>query len=357
MTLNPLFNWPTREWATALPETLGVNGDILCQLDAEAQNIEKLLSILVIRSGAIVFEGYYHGGQRDLYHNVNSVTKSVLATLIGIALEKGYFHSLDQSLLSFFPEYTPANLDERKQRVTLRHLLTMTSGLQAPSDDTIDHFLEDSATIQRLLDLPMRDEPGEVYYYNSVDPHLLTILLTRVTGMTTAQFARTYLFDTLGIWCDSQGNPDPWLQQPSLAGPMHPFGLSDGHLPWAVDVQGYYIGAFGLRLTTREMAKLGYLYLMRGRWGEQQVLSSAFIEEATSEHTRTPRNDGYGYYWYRSGFAGYSAECAIGFGGQIIAVLPQLDLVVATTCEPVPGSPTRRLLEDFIVPACKPESV
>ena len=345
--------WPTYAWKTKTPQELGVSSERFTQLNEYAQSTETLHSILIVRSGFIIFENYYHGWSQDKYRNVNSITKSVTSSLIGIAFREDYLHDVDQTLLSFFPEYMPSDLDPRKRAITLRHLLSMSSGFQIPPQG-VETFLEDTSSPERMLDRPLLHNPGEVYGYDDVSCHFLSLILNKVTQMPLATYAQTRLFAPLGIWHDEQGMLYPWKHGTYVADAPHPFALwneQDDAL-WSVDIRGYHVGCMGLQLTTREMAKFGYLYLNRGWWDGQSIIPEDYVQASWTQHSVTPRGEGYGYLWFLPQWRGHATSCALGYGGQIIAVVPELDLVVAITSSPEPGPIQHRIImNDFVLPS------
>ena len=346
--------WPTQNWKVKTPQETDLHPEPLTQLDSYAHDTDILRSVLIVRSGYIVFENYYHGWTQSRYQNVNSVTKSVTSALVGIALHEGYLQSLDQTLLSFFPEYTPQALDPRKQAITLRHLLSMSSGYQVPPRD-VETFLEDTTSDEKMLDRPLQHNPGEAFGYDDVSCHFLSRILHRVTHMPLAHYAQTRLFEPLGIWRDEQGTLSPWAAGTRSADTPHPFALWNAQEDalWSVDPQGYHPAGLGLQLTTREMATFGYLYLNHGWWNGQAIIPENYVRDSLSQHSVTTRGEPYGYLWYViPQWYGYTAYLAIGFGGQLIAVFPDLDTVVVTTFRPEPGpSPSRTVMNDFLIPA------
>ena len=296
-----------------------------------AQEDERIHSLLLVRSGYIVFEEYYHGWSQNKYHNVNSVTKSVTSALVGVALREKLIDTLDRPLLSFFSEYDARNGEA--DGVLLRHLLSLTSGLVSPPGD-IDTFLEHTASLERILSRPAKHEPGQVFAYDDIDIHLVSLVLSRVTGMSTAAFALAYLFEPLGIWCDEQGEPYPWQHGKASEDTPHPWGLQDGQLLWSVDRQGNTIGAFGLQLTAREMAKFGYLYLKRGIWDGRQIIPAEYVQASIRAYSSTSKGADYGYCWYILHKRRQNAYLALGFGGQLIVCLPDLDMLFVMTAQP-----------------------
>jgi CubicO group peptidase (beta-lactamase class C family) len=229
-----------------------------------------------------------------------------MTTLIGIAADQGKL-SLDDPMVSFFPNRAIANLDERKQRITVRHLSTMTSGLECdPMTDTGDlqAMRANDDWVQYSLDRPMVAEPGAKFTYCSPSIHLLSPILQEATGMTALEFARQNLFGPLGI--------------------TETF--------WETDPQGYSRGWGDLMLFPEDAAKLGLLMLHGGRWDGQQIVSQGWVTEATKKFTPTNRGEDYGYGWWVAPsdeeIPFFSAD---GRGGQFVRVFPELNAVVATT--------------------------
>ncbi len=324
--------WPTRGWRVSEPAAQGMEPRILQGLASYIPDKLPLTSsLLVVRHGYIVYERYFQGGQ-DTPRALWSVTKSVLSTLVGIALQRGLLRSLDQPMLDFFPELSGRPLDPGVRKVTLRHLLTMSDGITWDGRDF--RLTEDK------LSVPLRHEPGSDFWYNNMSPQVLSIILSRVTGQKLRDFALRRLFWPLGIW------EVRWFEQ-----------------------DGYNLGAFGLELSTRDLAKLGHLFLNRGRWAGRQVVPREWLAEATRPQIRVPRSaefaeltgpyftDQYGYYWWIRPRAGAPAYMAQGFGGQFLYVIPDLDLVAVVTAvdedrkENLHSLAYLALIDDFIVPA------
>jgi len=284
-----------------------------------------------VRHGYIVYERYFQGG-RDTPRALWSVTKSVLSTLVGIALDRGLIRSIDQPMLDFFPEFSGRPLNPEVRKITLRHLLTMSDGI---SGEALDFLLTEGK-----LSGPLRHEPGTGFYYNSMSPQVLAIILTRVTGQKVRDFAMRRLFWPLGIF------EVRWFEQ-----------------------DGFSLGAFGLELTTRDAAKLGLLFLDRGRWAGRRIVSPEWIAEATRAQIRVPRSaefaaltgpyftDQYGYYWWIRPRPGAPAYMAQGFGGQFLYIIPDLDLVAVITTndqdrkENLHSLAYLALIDDYLVPA------
>ena len=307
VTAKPI-EWPTTGWHTSTPEEQGMDSALLAQLFERIERDQiNLHSVLIVRNGYLVTEAYFQPYTADIRHQVASVTKSVISSLIGIAIDQGYLHSVDQSLLDFFPGRWIANDDAQKRAITLEHVLNMTSGLKCKDRSGTDAEMQRSTGwIQFMLDLPMAHTPGAEFSYCSGGPLLLSAVLEKATGQNTRDFANTHLFAPLGI-------------PPAT------------DVEWGGDPQGYALGGYGLYLTPRDMAKLGYLYLNHGQWAGQQVVSSQWVT-ASSTTQSTWNEEGprdYGYLWWLYPAHGYYA--AMGLAGQQIHVVPDRNLVVVFT--------------------------
>jgi hypothetical protein len=209
-------------------------------------------------------------------------------------------------MVSFFPDRAIANLDEAKERITVRHLASMSSGLQCVRDgldnDTVRKMHASPDFVQFALDLPMAWEPGSQFIYCSPAIHLLSPILQRATGMTTLEFARQYLFEPLGI----------------------------RDATWERDPQGYYAGWGDLALHPQDTAKIGLLFLQKGQWEGEQVVSRDWVEEATAVQVWASGEDPYGYgWWLTPDMEGVFR--ADGRGGQYIIVLPEWNMILVTT--------------------------
>jgi CubicO group peptidase (beta-lactamase class C family) len=191
--------WPSDEWRTSSPEAQGMDSEMLARMLQEIKDQQlNLHSLLIVRNGYLVTEAYFHPYTQDQPQYIASITKSVISSLIGIAIEKGYIQDIDQTLVSFFPEHTIANLDARKQAITLKDLLTLTAGLTC--EDTWFSGMEHSKNwAQFMLDVPMAEQPGTKFNYCGGATHLLSAIIEKTTGMSTREFANSFLFEPIGI--------------------------------------------------------------------------------------------------------------------------------------------------------------
>lgn len=308
----------TGRWERAAPADEGVDAARLRALDrALRRRYTDVLSFLVARDGRLVFEGYYRGRSRDTIFDVYSVTKSVTSALVGIALRDGRIKSLDQTLGDYFDgRAAPA-----ARRITVRQLLTMTAGW-AENDGTLDEAEPVRDWVRFLSARPLSSPPGLRFGYDGGSSHLLSALVHRATGLPLEELARRELWAPLGI--------------------RKPF--------WTSDRIADNTGATGLQLRARDMAKLGQLYLQRGRWGGRQIVPAWYVDASTRRQVPAAGiARGYGYQWWivDGGFA------AVGFAEQVVAVFPKLDLVVAATTDPSPRPGVWDLIREYVLPAAR----
>ena len=337
-------------WQTASLSDVGIDEEPLGRLVESIHDgtFENVHSVLVVRDGKLVFEQYFDGYawnyddeqfrgdavefDADTLHNLASVTKSFTSALIGIAVDHGFIQGVDETMFSFFPEYAHLE-DEEKARITLEHLLTMTSGLEwnemaypysSTRNDLVQLFMV-SDPIAYILSKPVVAEPGTNWYYCGGGTNILGEVIRQSTGSRMDDFAAEYLFAPLGI--------TDYEWDHINADMIHASG--------------------NLRLRPRDMAKFGLLYLNGGVWQGERIVSQEWVEASTREWV-----DGYGYQWwlqtYRSGGASVDAFLASGWGGQHIIVFPSLDMVlVFTGGNYVTPNPVDDMVTDFILPAVR----
>lgn len=336
--------WPTQEWREADPESVGICAESLSDLGREIPaRFRSISACLVIRRGYLVFESYYGRFGEDDPHLVASVTKSFVSALIGIAIDKGFIESVDQSVLGFFPEYATGAHEHLKRQMTIRHLLTMTAGFQwrtgARSHElSLDRMRRSKDWVTFILDLPVRERSFGTFQYNSGASHLLSAIITRGTGSCAQEFAAEHLFEPIGI------------DQPATTA-EHTYSQADVFRNktggWPKDPQGNSIGGWGLLLKPRDMARFGYLYLNGGQWDGQQIIPAQWVEDSITPHTPD-----YGYQWWLRDLNGLFAFSAVGFGGNHIFCIPQKELVVIVASKPNSRWRDRwSLLEDIVIPA------
>jgi CubicO group peptidase (beta-lactamase class C family) len=351
----------TDGWSTASADSLGVDPARLTALTRSVRAWPELgvHAILIERSGRLIYEEYFDAfderwgtplGRRsmapDSLHDLRSVTKSVVSALVGIAVRDGAIRSLDQPVIEWFPEYPKLNTPDRR-RVTLAHVLGMTSGLDwnedvpysDPRNDEI-RMTRDPDPLRYALSRPFTANPGAEFRYNGGLTQVMGAVVSRATKTPLGEYARAKLFEPLGIT----------------------------KLEWVGDLAGMPAAASGLRLRPRDLAKFGSLYLHGGRWNGKQILPADWTTESTRRHFRfAPRTGpdaggefGYGYFWWYNCYPAAAglieARTAVGNGQQRIFVLPGLDMVVTVfagryndfTHGSTLGS---RILRDHVIPA------
>ncbi|MDM5463040.1 serine hydrolase domain-containing protein [Bacillus cereus] len=283
-----------------------------CVVKEEYKNINGML---VMQKGNVTFENYYNGyGPDDTFH-VASVTKTIISALIGMCVDKGYIKSVDQKVIEFFPEYNFISSE-----VTVRHLLTMTAPY--PYVDWQEP-LEELCTQQDWVQYTLNriGHGGEVghFKYSSAGAHLLSAIISCVTGKSSREFANEYLFQSIDM-----------REIPNYN--MKAFGFDDlfgkDVKGWVHDPNGISTGGWGLTLTVRDMAKFGQLYLNEGIYGRKQILSKSWIKESIAMNPNQ-----YGYLWWLREADGIFSFSAMGDGGNLICCIQEKELVVAIASE------------------------
>ncbi|HEY7022493.1 MAG TPA: serine hydrolase [Ktedonobacterales bacterium] len=319
-------------WITAPADTVGIAPERLQAMESAIQSGEfvKITSVALARHGCLVYEAYFDDAGRDGLRNTRSATKTVTSMLVGIAIDQGLLSGVDAPVLSFFPDkHLTRHPDPRKDRITVEDFLTMSSILECDDFNNFSrgheermYLLED--WIQFALDLPIRgfptwypggstapaDQPyGRSFSYCTAGVVTLGGVLERATGMDVPSFADRYLFGPLGI----------------------------AQREWQLTPSGSAMTGGGLALRSRDLLKLGQLYLNGGAWDGVRVVSQRWVEASTQPHARVDDETEYGYLWwlraFPSGDSGrkYVAYYMSGNGGNKVAVFPELDLVAVIT--------------------------
>lgn len=355
-------SWPGERWPAAQPAAVGLNGAVLDSIDAEIRSgrYGAVDRFLVIRRGRLAFDRRYAHNYDSIYgdsarkattlrshdrsgpynyfnawwhpyyrrgdlHTLQSVTKTVTSIVIGTAVTRGEFPSLDTPVLSFFNADSVANVDERKRKMTIRHLLTMTDGIDwdenRPYGDNANTAIGLEASydwIRYTIDRPMMAEPGTRFNYNSGASELLAHVFWRATGMDVEEYAARHLFGPVGI--------RDWYWKRTPAG-----------LP---DTEG------GLYLASEDLARLWYLFLRDGNWNGRRVLSSDWVRQSVSPAIAVANRPGaarYGYKWWLWQNPTDSTKVmwgGSGFGGQFPIAIPEEDMVVVINqWNILPGQP------------------
>lgn len=312
------------------PEEQGLPSKaILSFLDAVEKEKIELHSMMLVKNGKVIAEGAWFPYHTKTKHFMFSLTKSITSTAVGFALSEGLL-SLDDKVISFFPEYSKLDMDKKMGSMTIRHLLTMTSGyIENISGSTVWGQMPGS-WIKEFLELPLTYKPGTQFVYNSGSSHMLSAIVSKVTKQSLHHYLQPRLFD-----------------------PLHIKGFN-----WDTDPEGNNTGGWGIRLSTEDIAKFGQFYLQKGMWEGQQLLPKEWIEEATSFQVSTAHLDeidgqqGYGYQFWMSRNGAYRASGAF---GQMCIVLPQQNTVMAITAGTNRGQEVLNLLWEYIYPYFRPE--
>jgi CubicO group peptidase (beta-lactamase class C family) len=331
--------WPTDDWIVDVPENQGMDSAKLAEVEQTINQMEYAInSVVVIKNGYLVYEYYRSGYNADYVHMIQSCTKTITSTLVGIAIDQGLIENVNSTMMEFFDDWTIQNVDDRKRNITIEHLLTWTDGMEFhendypyddPRNDLGQMWVSDDA-VQYCLDRPMWNEPGAGWWMNSGTLIILGAIIEIQSGMSVYDYAQEYLFGPLGIdnfyWSQIGGG--------SAGGWFH----TDG----------------GLYLNAHDFAKFGYLMLNNGSWDAEQIVSAEWVQEATTPRISTGWEGSYelmGYqWWYWPSQEIYSAH---GHYEQALYVSPADDLVVVFNGNVPDGEfyPADSLVRNRIIPA------
>lgn len=314
------------------PLTAQSSGNNTRDLEAvleQAKSIASLRSILIQQNGELLDESYFQNATPDHPYNIKSASKSIIALLVGIAVDQGKI-SIDETLSDYFPNYFEAKPNPEKEAITVRHLLSMQAGFETTSFQNYGAWVISDNWAEFQLDMPLEEEPGGKMVYSTGISHLLSVIITKATEMSTRSFANQYLFRPMNI---------------RVGG-------------WDRDPQGYYMGGNNLALTPRDLLKIGQMMLNGGSWNGEQIVSQQWVQDSFGSYTRSNFNPyDYGYMWWNRPVGKYQVYFAWGFGGQYIFMIPELNATVVMTST-LNGANQRRtykepifdLLEEEVLP-------
>jgi CubicO group peptidase (beta-lactamase class C family) len=269
----------------------------------EGEAIGTLRSVLIQKDGNLLGEEYFRNASPDYPYNIKSASKSIISLLTGIAVDKGQV-SVDETLGDYFPDYFKANPNTIKESITIQNLLSMQSGLETTSFYNYGAWVISDDWVEFQLDQPLKEEPGGRMVYSTGTSHLLSVIITKATGMSTKDFAEKHLFRPLNI---------------RIGG-------------WDRDPKGYYMGGNNLAMKPADLLKIGQMMLNGGVYDGKQIVSKEWVKDSFKSYTRSNFNPyNYGYMWWNRNVAGYKTFFAWGFGGQYIFILPELSSVVVVT--------------------------
>lgn len=299
---------------------------------------QDLHSIMVVRGGKVIAEKWFGENGPDTPHILNSVSKTFTSTAVGIAVDEGLL-SVDDKVLSFFPDKAPENPDGNLSSMTVKDLLTMSCGHSLNRTSEL-RSVADADWVEEFLSTPVDHVPGTYFCYNSMGTYMLSAIIQKVSGEKLADYLYPRLFEPLGI--------------------EKPY--------WEESPQGVNCGGWGLYLKTEDMAKLGQLYLRKGEWNGRSIVSSGWVEAASSAQIysvpagldkegaiaaglNAENSDwvqGYGYQMWRCRHNAYRAD---GADGQYIIVIPDKDAVIAVTADIGNMQAEINLIWDHLLPA------
>ena len=308
------------------PEAEGISPQAILDFLAAAQEqLESLHSLMVVRHGNVVAEGWWYPYAAPHPHQMFSVSKSFTSTAIGLAIGEGRL-TLDGLVVDLLPDDLPAHVDPHLAALTVRHLLTMTTGHATDTVSLVDGAPSDNWA-RTILAQPLEFAPGTHFVYNSGASYLLSAIVQRLTGERLLDYLTPRLFDPLGI-----------------------VGATWESCPRGIDA-----GGWGLSLTTEQLACFGQLLLQRGEWNGTQLVPAEWIDETTSMQVDTSGTEhdldgrqGYGYQFWRNRPAGYRADGAF---GQLCLVLPEKDAVIVLTAALLTAQPALDLVWKHLLPA------
>lgn len=303
------------------PESQGVTSKAIREfVETANQKIDTLHSLMVVRHGHVVAEGWWKPEAADKPHVLHSLSKSFCSTAVGLAVAEGKL-SIDDLVLKFFPDEAPEKPSDKLKQMRVRDLLTMSTG-----HETEPKFTTDDSWVRTFLAHPVPHKPGAHFQYNSPATYMQSAIVQKVTGQTVLDYLQPRLFEPLGI------------QNPT----------------WMTSPQGISTGGWGLMICTEDIAKFGQLYLQKGKWNGKQLVPAAWIEQATAKQVSNgsdPSRDwdqGYGFQFWRCRHGAYRGDGAF---GQFCIVLPEQDAVIAITADTRDMQAELNVVWDKLLPA------
>ena len=331
------------EWEVSSLETEGVDPAPILEISARVRDIDdidEVLSMVIVKNGKLVHEVYSPYVQRNTLHWLASITKTMTSTLIGISIDKGFIPSVDARVMDLIPDYSEDVKDPRFHEIRLRHLMCMSSGLdwmeQVSYNDPRNsewQMVESEDWIRFVLSRVVINDPGTQFLYNTGGIHLLSAVIKATAGLYADRFAEEHLFHPMGIYA----------------------------YQWNRDIKGYpstggVDGGLGLR--TRDLAKIGWLFMKDGSWQGKRIVSESWVKLATQKQPILPKgNSHYSFNWFTGtgtiNGKRYEYRATFGYGGQVLYLVPEMELLIVITCELADGGQisqvlTRQILEAAI---------
>jgi CubicO group peptidase (beta-lactamase class C family) len=286
--------------------------DLTTILD-EADALEPLEVVIIARNGEIIAEHGYDGHDPAAPTNIKSASKTVMSALVGMAIDKGMLEGVEQRVADLLPDDLPEDADPRLNDITIGHLLSMQAGLAPTSGANYGRWVVSRNWVRSALAQDFEADPGGPMLYSTGSTHLLSAILTKVSGQSTLALARDWF------------------------APLQDFGIGG----WARDPQGIYLGGNEMAMSPRSLLAFGELYRTGGLAADgTRLLSQEWIDQSWMQRTRSIHTgDAYGYGWFFREANGEGVRYAWGFGGQMLFIIPSLDLtIVMTSDESLPSA-------------------
>jgi CubicO group peptidase (beta-lactamase class C family) len=314
-----------QDWKVSTPQAQELDPLLVARLYYDADELETLYGLLVIRNGRLIAEKYFHKGSMTQLSSRMSTAKSYVSALVGIALDQGCLSSVDQKMIDFFPEFAGKITDPRKNRITIHDLLQMRAGY--PWEDRTPPFFEllffrnNWHWLPHPVDFPLVNDPGKEFNYSNLTAHLLAVIVARACNTDLKSYAQKHLFSSM-----------------------------NAKLPrWSADPDHYNWGHWEIYVTARDMAKFGLLYLNHGTYKGRQVLPAAWVRDSLHRYSEginftgwlsSKLGDyfadiGYGYLWWSARAGAHEFDFTWGHGGQLVVLLHKLNMVIVTTADPI----------------------
>jgi CubicO group peptidase (beta-lactamase class C family) len=308
------------DWPVSTPREQGLNPVLVNQLYQDASELDTLYGLLLVKNGHLVAEEYFNGGEIDARTDLASVTKSFTSALMGIALEECYLDGVDQRMIEFFPAYKDKLDDPRKAEITIEQMLQMRSGY--PWEEFTYPYLNTLFSspdwLPFLVEFPLTSDPGTQFAYSNLTAHLTGVIVAKSCATGLAVLVEDYILGPI----DAQMGT------------------------WAYDPNGFNYGSGSLALTARDAARFGRLYLENGVYQGWQVIPRGWVEKSLARYSTGIYNNrlgkylvkvGYGYFWWSAKAGKHEFNYAWGHGGNLIVLVHDLDLVIVTTADTLPG--------------------
>jgi CubicO group peptidase (beta-lactamase class C family) len=302
------------DWEVSTPAEQGLDPMLVAELYYQAEQLETLYGLLVVKNGQLVAEKYFHEGSVRQEARLQSVTKSVTSALVGIALDRGCLSSVEQKMIDFFPEVAGEITDLRKEQIRIRDMLQMRAGY--PSEESHAALWEGLLSgryVPLIEGFPLVADPGSEFHYSNLTSNWLGIIVDRACGMHLRAYSEENLFSPMGVEAGT----------------------------WGTDWEGHNNGCGDLHLRARDAAKFGLLYLNDGEFEGNQILPADWVHASLQTYAEDAwdnigrfRDIGYGYHWWSARAGEHRVNFAWGHGGQLIVLVDDLDAVIVTTADP-----------------------